>query len=202
MFRVMGAMNVPRTGLPLAGNLQYVSGKPWAATALIPLPLPQSRQQRVLLEPRGSRRLSSQTLLDIRLSRTFAFGAQRRIELMLDILNALNDTAEEGLVTDDLFGKDEAGQSNFGQPNVFVDPASRDGGRAVESGPVSSRAVALRESNGRREVHCLSTGAMRRNCSKKLKTKVRWSSGGFVAGASTNRSPSGCRSNMRLGPRV
>ena len=122
MFRVMGAVNVPRTGFLIAGNLQYFSGKPWAATALVPLPLPQSRQQRVLLEPRGSRRLSSQTLLDVRLSRTFSFGGQRRIELILDILNALNDTAEEGLVTDDLFGKDEAGHSNFGQPNVFVDP--------------------------------------------------------------------------------
>ncbi len=122
IFRVMGAVNVPRTGFLIAGNLQYFSGKPWAATALVPLPLPQSRQQRVLLEPRGSRRLSSQTLLDVRLSRTFSFGGQPRIELMLDILNALNDTAEEGLVTDDLFGKDEAGHSNFGQPSVFVDP--------------------------------------------------------------------------------
>ena len=122
MFRVMGAMNVARTGLQIAGNLQYASGKPWAATALIPLPLPQSRQQRVLLEPRGSRRLSAQMLLDIRLSRAFSVGAQRRIELILDILNVLNDTAEEAVVTDDLFGKDEAGQSNFGRPNVFVDP--------------------------------------------------------------------------------
>lgn len=49
--------------------------------------------------------------------------------------------------------------------------------------------------------HGLVKGTVRRNCSKKLNTKVRWSSGGFVAGASTNRSPSGCRSNMRIGPR-
>ena len=35
--------------------------------------LPQG-DQRVLLEPRGSRRLSSQSLLDLRVSRTFAFG--------------------------------------------------------------------------------------------------------------------------------
>jgi hypothetical protein len=116
MFRVMGTADVPRTGVVIAANLQYFSGKPWAATALIPLLPPQSRQQRVLLEPRGSRRLSSQTLLDVRVSRAVSVGGRGRIEVILDVLNALNDTAEEGLVTDEL------GHLSFGQPNVFVDP--------------------------------------------------------------------------------
>jgi hypothetical protein len=35
---------------------------------------------------------------------------------MLDILNALNDTAEEGIATDNLFSE------NFAQPVAFVDP--------------------------------------------------------------------------------
>jgi hypothetical protein len=35
---------------------------------------------------------------------------------MIDVLNALNETAEEGLATDNLFSP------NFGQPTVFVDP--------------------------------------------------------------------------------
>jgi hypothetical protein len=39
-----------------------------------------------------------------------------RIELLLDVLNVLNDTAEEGLVDDNLFSQ------NFGRPNVFIDP--------------------------------------------------------------------------------
>ncbi len=68
------------------------------------------------LEPRGSRRLSSQTLLDMRVSKTFAFGGPRRIELLLDVLNLLNDTAEEGLVSENLDG------TNFGVPNTFMDP--------------------------------------------------------------------------------
>ena len=89
------------------------SGKPWAATTQITLP---QGDQRILLEPRGSRRLSSQTLLDLRLSRAIAFGGAGRIELLLDVLNALNDTAEEGLATDNLFSP------NFGQATVFVDP--------------------------------------------------------------------------------
>ena len=112
----MGSADVPRTGLVFAANLQYFSGKPWAATALVGLPRPQSGAQRVLLEPRGSRRLSSQTLLDLRLSRTIAFNGRGRVELIVDVLNALNETAEEGLLTD------EVGHRNFGQANVFVDP--------------------------------------------------------------------------------
>ena len=70
------------------------------------MPLPQTDNQatqRVQLEPRGSRRLSPQTLLDMRLSKSFSFGGSRRIELLVDVLNVLNDTAEEGLVSENLF---------------------------------------------------------------------------------------------------
>ena len=113
MFRVMGSVDVPRTGFVIAANLQHLSGKPWAATAQIALP---QGDQRILIEPRGSRRLSSQSLLDVRLSRTIGFSGMGRIELLVDVLNALNDTAEEGLATDNLFSQ------NFGQPTVFTDP--------------------------------------------------------------------------------
>jgi hypothetical protein len=113
MFRVMGTIDVPRTGFVVGANLQYFSGKPWAATALIALP---QGDQRILLEPRGSRRLSSQSILDVRLSRTFSLRGSGRIELLVDVLNALNDTAEEALATDNL------SSPNFGRPTVFMDP--------------------------------------------------------------------------------
>ena len=90
----------------VGANLQYFSGKPWAATAQIALP---QGDQRILLEPRGSRRLSSQSILDLRVSRTIRIGGVGRIELLLDVLNALNDTAEEALATDNLFSP------NFGR---------------------------------------------------------------------------------------
>ena len=38
MFRVMGSVDVPRTGFVVAANLQIFSGKPWAATAQVSLP--------------------------------------------------------------------------------------------------------------------------------------------------------------------
>ena len=74
------------------------------------------QQLALLLEPRGSRRLSTQSLLDLRVSRPISFGKMGRIELLVDVLNALNHTAEEGLATDNLFS------STFGQPTAFMDP--------------------------------------------------------------------------------
>jgi hypothetical protein len=52
----------------VAANLQHLSGKPWAMTALIH---PVESAKPVLIEPRGTRRLPSQTLLDVRVSRAF-----------------------------------------------------------------------------------------------------------------------------------
>ena len=116
-FRAMGSVDVPRTGIVVAASMQYFSGKPWAAIALVGLPQTNNQAtQRVQLEPRGSRRLSPQALLDVRVSRTFSFGGSRRIELLVDVLNVLNDAAEEGLVSENLFSP------NFGLPNTFVDP--------------------------------------------------------------------------------
>ena len=119
MLRAMGSVELPRTGLSLAANLQHVSGKPWAASAQVSLP--QSPTQRILLEPRGTRRLSSQTLLDVRLSRPIALGRAGRIDLLFDVLNLLNDDAEESIVSDTQV-TEAAANPTFGQPNAFVDP--------------------------------------------------------------------------------
>ena len=113
MFRVMGSVDVPRIDFVLAANFQHFSGKPWAAATQMSLP---QGDQRILLEPPGSRRLSSQSLLDLRVSRTLRFGGAGRVELFMDLLNLLNDTAEEGLAADNFFS------STFGQPTVFMNP--------------------------------------------------------------------------------
>jgi hypothetical protein len=55
-------------------------------------------------------------LLDVRISRTFRFSKLGRIELCLDLLNLLNDTAEESIrsaVYD---------AATVGQPDIFIDP--------------------------------------------------------------------------------
>jgi hypothetical protein len=111
----MGSVTVPRTGIMLAANLQHFSGKPWAATTQVLLPPPQG-DQRILIEPRGSRRLPSQSLVDLRVSRPFQVGSVGTVDLMLDVLNLLNETAEESIASDNLFA------NNFAVGTVFVDP--------------------------------------------------------------------------------
>ena len=78
--------------------------------------LPQG-SRRILLEPRGSRRLSSQSLLDLRIVEDAVdVGDAGSVDLMLDVLNLLNDTAEEALASDNLFS------ATFGRPTQFIDP--------------------------------------------------------------------------------
>jgi hypothetical protein len=78
--------------------------------------LPQNNSYRVLLEPRGAKRLPSQSLLDIRVSRVFGIRHLGRFELLIDVLNVLNETAEEEIATDNVFSL------SLGQPTRFVDP--------------------------------------------------------------------------------
>jgi hypothetical protein len=114
MLRVMGSVDVPRTGLVVAANVQHVSGKPWAAAANVSLP---QGDQRVLLEAReGASRLSAQTLVDVRVSRMISLGGSKRVELLVDVLNLLDDTAEEALATDNVLS------ANYGLGSAFVDP--------------------------------------------------------------------------------
>ncbi len=113
MLRVMTSVDVPRTGFVIAANLQLLSGKPWAKTAFIN---PNESARAVLIESRGTQRLSSQTLLDFRVSRAFRLGNVGRAELRLDVLNALNDTAEESLRSE------VYNAAAVGQPNIFIDP--------------------------------------------------------------------------------
>jgi TonB-dependent receptor-like protein/carboxypeptidase family protein len=111
MVRVMTSVDVP-IGLVVAANLQHFSGKPWAKTALVN----PNNAGPVLIESRGTRRLSSQTLLDVRISRAFRFSTVGRIELCLDMLNILNDTAEESI------GSAVYDAATVGQPDIFIDP--------------------------------------------------------------------------------
>jgi hypothetical protein len=113
MFRFQGSAEIPMVGILLAAHYQYLIGKPWAAWTR--LRLPQGPVE-PLVEPRGARRLSPQSLLDLRISKIFHFGKSVRIELLADILNLLNETAEEGLISHNISSE------NFGKPSRFVDP--------------------------------------------------------------------------------
>jgi len=90
-----------------------MTGLPWTATAQIPSLTPEG--QRVLLEARGSRRLSSQKLLDLRLSKTHTLGRAVKLSYLLDVLNVLNSHAKKEWWTITSLAK-------LRRPKVFVDP--------------------------------------------------------------------------------
>jgi hypothetical protein len=60
--------------------------------------------------------MSSQTLLDLRFSKVFRFGEEGKLEVLADILNAFDDTAEAFYVTSNFYSP------NFAKPNIFVLP--------------------------------------------------------------------------------
>jgi len=113
VFRATTTVHLPWQGVLVSANMQTFSGKPWAASTQVLLP---QGSRRILLEPLGTRRLSSQSLLDLRVSKTISLGAVGRADLMFDVLNLLNDTAEESLVSDNILA------ATFGKPKSFIDP--------------------------------------------------------------------------------
>ncbi len=113
MFRVQGAVEIPKIEVLLSANFQQLTGKPWAGVAFVRLP---QGTRPIFVETRGARRLPSQSLLDFRVSKIFRFAGERELELILDILNLLDDAAAEGAVTTNIFSPQFGGGSQFVTP--------------------------------------------------------------------------------------
>jgi len=113
IFRVQGAFEIPRVEVLVGASFQHYTGQPFAASANVRLP---QGSRGILIETPGTRRLSSQTLLDLRFSKIFRFGKGGKIEVLADILQTLNDTAEVFYVTSNFYSP------NFAKPDLFVPP--------------------------------------------------------------------------------
>ena len=120
VFRTNGIVHLPWMGIVVAANLQHFTGRPWAATAEVSLL--QNQTQRIMIEPRGSRRLSSQSLFDLRVSKMLRLGRAGTMDLRFDVLNLLNDAAEESVQSDVLYRSSGQLNTAFGRPNIFMDP--------------------------------------------------------------------------------
>ncbi|MGH9319504.1 MAG: hypothetical protein ACRD21_20935, partial [Vicinamibacteria bacterium] len=113
MFRVQTAYEIPNVDILVGAAIQHLTGKPYGAQAQVGLP--QGGRQ-IYVEPLGAFRLEPQTLLDLRISKIFRFGEERRIEVVADILNLFQEEAGESLVSRNFYG------STFGVPATFIDP--------------------------------------------------------------------------------
>lgn len=103
-------------GFLVGANYSYQTGRNWVRQVRVPgLGFPSAAI--VQAEERdGRRRLPSQSLLDFRLQKTFKVGRQVRVVLLGDLLNAFNESAHEGLLS-------QVGTSpDFGVARAYVDP--------------------------------------------------------------------------------
>jgi hypothetical protein len=113
MLRAQGSVEIPRAGVLVGAGFQYLTGRPYSGFANVTLP---QGVRPIFVEPFGSRRLSSQTILDFRVSKIVRFGARANVELLMDVLNALDDRAEEGVATRNFYSP------NFGRGVDFIPP--------------------------------------------------------------------------------
>ena len=120
VFRMMGSVDVPKTGLTAAANLgalqrQALGGR---RSGLDPPEQPAAYPARgARLAPAVVANASRSPSVEDRLS-----WGSARVDVMVDVLNALNSTAAEGILTDILSTETLAANPDFGKPNAVVDP--------------------------------------------------------------------------------
>jgi hypothetical protein len=102
-FRLNGSYTFPYEIL-FGGTLTTLSGikgqRTYVFRAADPLggaPLRQLSTVTVRLEPLGSQTGPTQNYMDLRLGKSFAAGRQRRIEVSLDAINALNTNVAQAM---------------------------------------------------------------------------------------------------------
>jgi hypothetical protein len=93
-FKLLAQWEVPVVDFSIGAYYRYLSGRTYAAhQQLSGTQLPgfaSSVWRRPFLEPRGSRRLPAESLLDLRLEKVFRIGANDRIAIYSDITNVFN----------------------------------------------------------------------------------------------------------------
>jgi hypothetical protein len=97
--KLFATYQVPKVELSLNAYYRYLTGVPYNARyrfnssdrADLNMPLFPGAQREVLLEPRGSRRVEDQSLLDLRLEKIFKIGGRGdKISVYADIVNVFN----------------------------------------------------------------------------------------------------------------
>ena len=120
-FRVTGTIFAP-LGFLIGVNYGWFVGKPWGGRELIDRSLLPQGNRWVYVEPPGARRLDSQSILDLRVSRVFSLGGDNgnsgppSVEFLVDVLNGLNVASAQDIASRTL------GSSLFGVTDRWVDP--------------------------------------------------------------------------------
>jgi hypothetical protein len=125
-YKLSGSVELP-LGLVLSGQYTFLSGQYWTPTADVGyyIDYNYSTSKYVNLEDRGSEKLPSRSIVDLRLAwGTNLAGGPLRLELSLETFNLLN--TGKALSVDDLYGRWRKGvwqtYSTYGTPTSIEKP--------------------------------------------------------------------------------
>ena len=99
-FKTQLVVQLP-AGFLVGANYQFQTGRAWARRSRISDPeLNFPTAPEINIEERdGKRRVANQSLLDVRLQKSFAFGKKVKFQLFADALNLTNSSANEGVLS-------------------------------------------------------------------------------------------------------
>jgi hypothetical protein len=117
MFTANGSYDLPWIDVRISGNYQNISGRTFAPFASVVLP--QGRRD-IKIEAAGAAdafRAPRTSVLNLRIDKMLSFGAHRKLELIANVVNALQSTAPStGFATFNFFS------ATYAQPTSWVQP--------------------------------------------------------------------------------
>ena len=117
MFTANGSYDIPRIDVRVSGNYQNLSGRTFAPFASVVLP--QGRRDikiEAAGEP-GAFRAPRTSVLNLRIDKMLSFGGHRKLELIANVVNALQSTAPStSFATFNFFS------ATYAQPTSWVQP--------------------------------------------------------------------------------
>jgi hypothetical protein len=129
-LKLFATWQIPRIEVGLNGYYRYLSGTtyaPYQRFTARDINYPVSAGRQPYLEPRGSRRLDSQSLLDLRIEKIFRIGSGTdRLSVYGDIQNVFNAgtaiTVNDRYPTLSVISEGESVPIQFGAPTEISDP--------------------------------------------------------------------------------
>src|SRR5919198_1372126 len=92
-FKLLGSYQIPVLDITLSGYYRILSGltyTPFVSAPNAAINYPFSSGRNVLLEPRGSRRMPTEDVVDVRVEKLFALRGNDRVSVYLDLSNVFN----------------------------------------------------------------------------------------------------------------
>ncbi len=117
--KVLGGYRLPWWGgTMVSGVYRYMTGQAWGRTAIV-RGFTQG-QQRIRIEPQGTRRLDAINRLDLRLEKMFGIPNRgTTLGLFLDVFNVWNQGVHDSDVTNAVI---DVSGPQLGEPSAWVDP--------------------------------------------------------------------------------